>query len=452
MEAIKNRIIKSGTVNWKSFEFIQPDNFKDLSDEAYKKLKESITKNNFIESFKVWKDGKKLYCLDGYHRCKVLRNLENEGVEIPELLKADFIECSNKDEAAKLVLVYSSIYAKITNEGLLDLMNEYNLNIDDLGTFIDIPDINIDKIKQDIILAGQTKEDEFDPELPEKPKTKPGDIYELTSGKGMIHRIICGSSSDEEMYKKLFQDEQASMVFTSPPYNMSSNLYSNYKDNLEREEYINFILQVGSNIKSYLIPGGALFLNISYNKNAKSEYIDVVYKFMHELQFNLAETVVWYKKSGLPITNEKDLTRYFEYIYCFSNGNLEIRVEKNEYDLFAVLVDGYVEIVNKGSRKVKSNVWEIPVNAVQYEDLKACFPVKLPAEGIKLYSNPGNIIFEPFLGSGSTLMACEQLNRKCYAVELEPAYVDLSVKRLIKYVVGENQEYILKRNGKEFKF
>ncbi|MEM9981622.1 MAG: hypothetical protein AAF734_03930 [Bacteroidota bacterium] len=82
---IKDRILKTIPFNWKEFSFIQSESFKELSPKEKKKLKESIIQNDFVESFKAWGDVENeiVYCLDGYHRCQVLKELEEEGYKVP---------------------------------------------------------------------------------------------------------------------------------------------------------------------------------------------------------------------------------------------------------------------------------------------------------------------------------------------------------------------------------
>ena len=145
---IKNRVIKTANVKWKAFKFIQQKGFKDLSNVAMEKLQESILKNNFVESFKVWLHDGNLICLDGYHRCEVLKKLEKEGHEVPEEFTADFIECKDKKEAAKLVLIFSSRYAVIDNEGLYEFMTKQSLKVADIIDQVEIPDIDLKQFEE----------------------------------------------------------------------------------------------------------------------------------------------------------------------------------------------------------------------------------------------------------------------------------------------------------------
>jgi hypothetical protein len=160
---IKNRIIKTDKVKWRDFKFIQKDNFKELTNESFDKLKYSIMNNNFLESFKVWENEGNIYCLDGFHRVKILNILESEGFLIPDSFNADFIDCHDKKDAAKLVTIYSSIYASVTQEGFYEFLNDYNLNFEDLKLEIDIPKIDLEKFNDSFI--EDIKEKEIDENL-----------------------------------------------------------------------------------------------------------------------------------------------------------------------------------------------------------------------------------------------------------------------------------------------
>lgn len=126
---IGNRVVKQGKVDWQKLDFIQSDSFKELPAGERAKLKQSIRNNDFVEPFKVWEDREtgKTYCLDGKHRTLILQELMAEGVKVLKLLPADFIACSDIHDAAKLVLTYSSQYARITESGLTDFLEQYKI-------------------------------------------------------------------------------------------------------------------------------------------------------------------------------------------------------------------------------------------------------------------------------------------------------------------------------------
>ncbi|TXK78706.1 hypothetical protein [Mesonia sp. K4-1] len=140
---------KTRLIKWKNLKFIQDENFKEWIGDGNDKLIESILKYQFADPFKVWAEGDDIYCLDGKHRYLDLIEIEEKGIEVPEVLPATFINCKNEKEAAELVLIYSSQYAKITEQGLLDFTSKFeidlpsiqglNLNLDITDPFKDLP-------------------------------------------------------------------------------------------------------------------------------------------------------------------------------------------------------------------------------------------------------------------------------------------------------------------------
>lgn len=144
MEAatITSRIIETKLIKWLELEFIQQENFKEWVNNGDKKLLESILKYQFVDPFKVWRHNGVNYCLDGRHRFLDLKNVSESGHVVPEMLPATFIDCDNMKEAAELVLVYSSNYAKITQQGLLDFVQNFDLDFPDLQSMMNIPEFD----------------------------------------------------------------------------------------------------------------------------------------------------------------------------------------------------------------------------------------------------------------------------------------------------------------------
>ncbi|WP_121311603.1 class I SAM-dependent methyltransferase [Flavobacterium sp. 102] len=141
-KVIASRIIKTEPINWRNLQFIQQDNFKEWIANGDKKLIESLLKYQFADPFKVWEHEGILYCLDGKHRFMDLSAVAQMGYQIPELLPATFIDCENMKEAAELVLVYSSAYAKITQQGLLEFVQTFDLDFPDMQNLLNIPEFD----------------------------------------------------------------------------------------------------------------------------------------------------------------------------------------------------------------------------------------------------------------------------------------------------------------------
>lgn len=148
MNKIKSKILGTELLEWKKFEFIQSDSFKKFTKTSMSNLKESIIQNDFIETFKVWKHDNKYFCLDGYHRCMALQEIEQYGhngkfYSVPDKLSSDLVDCKNHQEASKLVLIYSSQYAKIEQKGFLEFIELNDLDLSSFVNQIDIPNIKL---------------------------------------------------------------------------------------------------------------------------------------------------------------------------------------------------------------------------------------------------------------------------------------------------------------------
>ena len=137
------------------------------------------------------------------------------------------------------------------------------------------------------------------------------------------------------------------------------------------------------------------------------------------------ELIVWDKGHGMPIVSKDMLTRQYEDILMLGDDK-SISNDMELYYLGTTEKRGYF---NKKRGKGITNYWRIGTGNTQLENLKACFPVELPARAIELTTKEDEIVVDCFGGSGTTLIAAEQLNRRCYMMELDPKYVDVIIER-----------------------
>jgi len=274
----------------------------------------------------------------------------------------------------------------------------------------------------------ESKGNIYDDEVPEideneEPRIKLGDLIELGE-----HRVLCGDSTKKEDVKKLMDGKKASMVFTSPPYNANAKtgdgdifngkkakeMYKgSYVDNQESSEYIEFAKNVLEACFSFT--NGYIYWNVSYNAKSKFEYVAQI---QDRVEY-LIEQVCWKKSSTIPFKGM--LMRDWEPIYVFSTNRENLK-----------------------TKNVTSNFWEISNTGSQQENHKACFPVALVEKAINITPIGNNILLEPFLGSGSTLIACEKTKRKCYGIELDEHYCDVIIQRYCEFT----DNYNIKINGK----
>ena len=158
---IQSKITKQELVSWRNLKWLQSSKLKDLGTKGIEKLKNSLKENNFVQPFNVWQDDKgTIWILDGHHREKALKLLEAEGYEIPDLLPANFVQCNDRKDAAKMVLLYSSIYAKITNDGLGEFLDDFDLDLSNLVNEIDLPGLDL----ADALIDINNTSKEIDPD------------------------------------------------------------------------------------------------------------------------------------------------------------------------------------------------------------------------------------------------------------------------------------------------
>jgi site-specific DNA-methyltransferase (adenine-specific) len=277
----------------------------------------------------------------------------------------------------------------------------------------------------------ETVEDEYEAELPAEPKAKLGDIWQLGR-----HRLMCGSSTDFENVVKLMNGKKARMLFTSPPYS-DMREYEGGKD-LEVGNIATFIAAY-SDFTDYQ----CVNLGIQRKNHEIYPYWDDYIDIARNNGYKLLAWNVWDKQQCGSIGQQ---SAFFpirhEWIFVFGTEFFEINQtwEKKEESINnnrsrkVRQQDGSMKYSSKGdtSNKYKQMESVLPLYPELTDTRKlhpAIFPVGLPSEYIQAMSDTGDIVIEPFCGSGTTLIACEQTGRICYGMELEPKYVDVIIDR-----------------------
>ena len=387
-------------------------NPRTITDEAMAGLTSSIKKFGCVEPIVVNTRGGKKTIIGGHQRFKALKKLHTPSYKctcVTVWLSA------SEEKLLNLTLNNPQLQGQFIAE-LAEYIDTLRLQISD-RSYVDLRIGDLREDLGDTEKIGLTDDDEIPPP-PAKPKTWPGQIWELGR-----HRLLCGDSTKAEDVLALMKRRKARMCFTSPPYNMAADMYENYKDNLKSQAYINFNLLVAANVKKVL--KGFLFWNLSYNTNARWEYLEIFCGLIKKCEFTFLEQIIWDKEKAMPITSTTGLTRQHENILLLTNQDIG-----HELDICFVGTTERTWAFNKKSQRGVSNYWRIPVkDNTQLENHKACFPVALAAKAIGLMSRTGEIVIEPFCGSGTTIIAAEKLGRICYAIEKDPVYCDVTVKR-----------------------
>lgn len=382
-------------------------NLKEMSKENAIKLEQSILEYGWIAPVFVWGNN----ILDGHGRLLVLEQLLKKGYTIDDIPVVD-IEAKSKKEAAEILLTINSKYQTITAEGLYEFMSEMDLKLEDLD-LIELPDIDLEQFEQEYFIEKQ--DSDLDDEIPdvEEVKTKTGDLYMLGE-----HRLLCGDATKKKDIEKLMDGTKADMVFTDPPYGM--NLDTNFSSMFgicrgkRYSQVINddkpfdptFIFEFFS-CKEIFLWGADYYAEKIPNRNSGS-------------------WLVWDKvRDGERLGCDDEYDKMF-------GSNFELCWSKAKHKRALVRV-----------------LWKGIFGLHKEDTKKRIHPTQKPADLVvwflEKFSRQNSIIIDLFLGSGSTLIACEKTNRICYGMEIDPYYCDVIITRYVNYT--GNNEIIL--NGKK---
>jgi len=253
---------------------------------------------------------------------------------------------------------------------------------------LETPMIELTGFDTDLIIEPEDKDDEV-PELPEEPKSKLGDIYQLGE-----HRLMCGSATELDDVEMLFESSEpfVELVFTDPPYGMDLDTdYSKMGRTTSRYAPV-----IGDQEEFDMKPVMGLV-------ETKKWYIwgaDYLYKTIED--YGLGNLIVWSKRQSE--AENKVFGSAFELCWVYPKQKKEV---------------WFVRGINQSAERLGAHPTQKPT--------------ELAVRAIKRDTEEGERVYDAFGGSGSTLIAAEKLNRKCYMMELDPKYIDVIIKRWEDY-------------------
>ena len=377
-------------------------------DAEYEKIKNSITEFGYVDPIIVNSD---MTIIGGHQRWSVLKALGYDEVDCV-VIEID----KTKEKALNIAL--NKVTGEWNKELLADLIKDLqSLDYDVSMTGFEPPEI--DELFNDVH-SKETKEDDFDvdAELQNPTITKPGDVWQLGR-----HRLVCGDATLPEVFDALLDGKKVNLVVTDPPYNVNykSDAGTIQNDNMEDNDFYNFLLASYKNMANAMADDASIYVF-----HADTEGLNFRKAFA-DAGFYLSGVCIWAKQS-LVLGRSP---------YQWKHEPILFGWKKNgKHKWFA-------------DRK-QSTVWNFdrPKKSELHPTMK---PIALVAYPILNSSMTNGLVLDPFGGSGSTLIACEQTDRMCYTIELDEKYADVIVKRYIEQV-GNDENVYLVRNGEKIKY
>ena len=378
-------------------------------DKEYEKIKNSIQEFGYVEPIIVNYD---MTVIGGHQRLMVLKDLGYTEVQCVEV----HIEDENKVKALNVALnkITGSWNEQLLADLIVDLQTA-NFNTDFTG--FEAPEIEqlFSKVHN-----KEIKEDSFDVEAELKKPTiaKLGDVWMLGR-----HRVICGDSTLPETYTTLMDGKRANLVLTDPPYNVDVEEAAGKikNDNMSADDFYKFLFAMFVNVEQNIEGDASIYV---FHADTQGLYFR---KAFMDAGFHLSGCCIW-KKHKLVLGHSPYQWQHEPCLYGWKKGG------RHQWY----------------SDRKQTTIWEYdrPHTSKDHPTMK---PVALMAYPIQNSCMSNCIVLDPFLGSGSTLIACEETNRICYGIELDEKFVDVIVRRYIEKS-GDASKVSVIRDGKTYSY
>lgn len=420
-------------------------------DEEYQKILRSINELGYSSPIIVNADGT---VISGHQRLAVMKDLgyTEASVVVLELDK-------QKEKALNVAL--NKIDGRWDEKKLGDLLLDLDLNSYDFTvtgfTRAEADDLLKGlKLDEDDIQADESFDGSAAYEEIAEPVTKLGDIYILGN-----HRLMCGDSTDPEDVAELMAGTQADLVITDPPYNVDyeekvealiGSGHSNTNrdtsrianDSMEESEFYDFLLQTFENLKEATRPGGVIYV---FHADSKGLTFRQAFQ---DAGLTLRQVLIW-EKNTFVLGRQDYQWRHEPILYGWKDGAGHYFVKERNHD--TVLLDDDIDFEAMNKQELLAYIYE---RRKAYQDLTTVLfenkpvrsdlhptmkPVQLIGRLMRNSSVGGATVLDLFGGSGSTLMAAEQLGRRCCTMEMDPKYCDVIIRRWEEYT-GEKAELV----------
>jgi len=273
-------------------------------------------------------------------------------------------------------------------------------------------------------------DDNYNVKLSKTPKSKLGDVYKLG-----CHYLMCGDATSKEDMNKLLSGTVMDLVLTDPPYNVDyeSNAGDMMNDNMEKNKFQEFLANAFANASDHLKRGGSFY--IWHAESSRLEF----HLACRDIGWHVRQCLIWVK-NGLVMGRQDYQWQHEPCLYGWKSGAAHYFIDDRSFttvcqdqDIGKLKIGELREIVRSGlelSDNTSSVIHENkPLKNDNHPTMK---PIRLMGRLINNSSRMGDNILDSFGGSGSTLIAAEQLGRRCFMMELDPRYVDVIIDRFEK--------------------
>lgn len=405
-KTIKIRCTGTDLISYTKLKRFQGE-LKKLPDANLQKLKTSILKNGFRIPIMVW--GSKL--MDGHSRLTALESFKADGYSIPEIPIIK-LEADNEQDAKKLLLLINSRYGIIREQGFFEFSE--NFDLPELNGIINLPEIKLPSLTDE----PEDAEINIDMarELNKKWKIKHGDFIQI--GK---HRILCGDNTIKNDMEKLMKKEKATLVFVDPPYGVSIG---------KKNVMLNSFQKAGRNLSDLkmddMLPtelGAMLEKSFSLIQDYMADDCSVFVCSPQGGGLGMMMMMMMMQKVGLEV---KHIINWIKNSPTFSMGRLDY-----DYQHEPILFTWKKNHKRKKDGQWHTSLWTVnkPRSNKMHPTMK---PVELPINAILNHTDSGDIVIDNFIGSGTTMIACENTGRICRGMDCEPNYVACTLERMSK--------------------
>ena len=389
------------------------NNARTHSQDQINKLRSSIREFGFINPVIIDKD---YGVIAGHGRIMAAKE---EGIKEVPCVFADHL-----NEAQKKAYILADNRMALDAGWDEELLRVEIESLEDYGFNVELTGFSSEELSSIFDLGVEAEEDDFDVEEELKNPTfsKAGDIWILGR-----HKVICGDSTQCETFEKLLNDTKVNLVCTDAPYfvDLKNKSGTIKNDNLNDKEAYEFLMKVFTNFKEAMAKDASIY---EFYATMKAR---VFYDAFEDAGFKVGAGLIW-KKPRAPFMRTDWKFNMEPIIFGWrKDGKHNWYGDQKQTAVFEF--DGIKDSEKEGCGHPSSK------------------PVPLIAYLIKQSTQTNGLVLDGFLGSASTLIACEELNRICYGIEIEPKFVDVAVKRYLN-LVGSDEEIKLLRNGKEYKY